>query len=71
MPVAAWLALAALLAAAGLGAWVWRTRLAPLAAIRRWAWRMRGGDLSARVPAAAGGVADRTADGGSGSFVTK
>lgn len=55
MPGAAWLALGALLAAAGAGAWVWRTRLAPLAAVRRWAWRMRGGDLSARVPATLGG----------------
>ena len=55
MPGAAWLALGALLAAAGGGIWLWRTRLAPLAAIRRWAWRMRGGDLSARVPATPGG----------------
>ena len=54
MPDGAWLALAALLAAAG-GFWLWRTRLAPFAAIRRWAWRMRGGDLSARVPATPGG----------------
>ena len=38
MPDGAWLALAALLAAAG-GLWLWRTRLAPFAAIRRWAWR--------------------------------